>query len=154
MDGLKRDPRTGFIWVLQNQDGRSTLTLINPLTETLLGPFHYAVESTTNGYDDVVFLNDKVYLSYTNPAGPNDPTIQLLDNGSNPLVVTPILRMGATGTDLATGETNQPTAQNDPDSLKLTPDGDLMLSSGDDGQLTMKYIGVTDSKRPGKLRGL
>ena len=42
--------------------------------------------------------------------------------------------MGATGTDLATGH-NQATAQNDPDSFKLTPSGDLMLSSGDDGQL-------------------
>jgi hypothetical protein len=135
VDGLKRDPRTGFIWALQNQDGRSTLTLINPLTETLLGPFQYAVQSITHGYDDVVFLGDKIYLSYTNPAGPNDPTIQLLDNGTNPLVVTPILTMGATGTDLATGTANQPTAQNDPDSLKLTPDGDLMLTSGDDGQL-------------------
>ncbi|HEY6268786.1 MAG TPA: hypothetical protein VIX11_10840 [Candidatus Acidoferrum sp.] len=135
VDGLKRDPRTGRIWALQNQDGRSTLTLIGPRAETLRGPFQYAVQSTTRGYDDVVFLNDKIYLSYTNPTGPDDQTIQLLDNGTNPLVVTPILRMGATGTDLATGKTNQPTAQNDPDSLKLTPDGDLMLSSGDDGQL-------------------
>jgi hypothetical protein len=135
VDGLKRDPRTGLIWALQNQDGRPTLTLINPRTETLRGPFPYAVTATTHGYDDVVFINDKVYLSYTNPAAPTDPTIQLLDNGTNPLVVTPILTMGATGTDLATGQANQPTAQNDPDSLKLTPDGDLMLSSGDDGQL-------------------
>jgi hypothetical protein len=43
--------------------------------------------------------------------------------------------MGATGTNLATGQANQPTTQNDPDSLKLTPFGDLMLTSGDDGQL-------------------
>ena len=43
--------------------------------------------------------------------------------------------MGATGTNLATGQANQPTAQNDPDSLKLTPSGDLMLSSDADSQL-------------------
>ena len=137
VDGLKRDPRTGLIWAMQNQDGRSTLTLINPVTETLLGPFQYADQSTTRGYDDVVFLNGNVYLSYTNPTRPGDPTIQLLENGSNPLEVSPvpILRMGARGTNLATGETNQLTAQNDPDSLKLTPAGALMLSSGDDGQL-------------------
>ena len=136
VDGLKRDPRTGLIWALQNQDGRSTLTFIDPRTGIVPGsPFQYAVKSTTRGYDDVVFRGDKVYLSYTNPTGPTDPTIQLLENGSNPLVVSPILRMGATGTDLATGKTNQPTTQNDPDSMKLTPDGRLMLSSGDDGQL-------------------
>src|SRR5215469_18499942 len=32
VDGLKRDPRTGLIWALQNQDGNSTLTLIDPRT--------------------------------------------------------------------------------------------------------------------------
>ncbi len=135
VDGLKIDPATGIIWALQNQDGNSTLSLIDRSMETVTGPFQYAVKSAIHGYDDVVFLGGKKYLSYTNPSGPNDPTIQLLVNGSNPLQVTPILRMGATGTDLATGKTNQMTLQNDPDSLKLTPDGDLMLTSGDDGQL-------------------
>ena len=135
VDGLKVDPRTGRVWALQNQDGNSTLSLINPKTHTVSGPIPYAVKSATQGYDDVVFRGDQVFLSYTNPAAPTDPTIQLLQNGSKPLVVTPILLMGATGTNLATGQTNQPTTDNDPDSLKLTPTGDLMLSSGDDGQL-------------------
>jgi hypothetical protein len=136
VDGLKRDPRTGLIWAMQNQDGRSTLTLIDPHTGIVPGsPFQYAVKSTTRGSDDVVFRGNKVYMSYTNPTGPADPTIQLLERGSNPLVASPILRMGATGKDLATGKTNQPTTQNDPDSMKLTPDGRLMLSSGDDGQI-------------------
>lgn len=135
VDGLKVDPRTGLVWALQNQDGNSTLSLIDPKAHTVSGPFPYAVTSATHGYDDVVFRGDRVFLSYTNPASPTDPTIQLLQNGSDPLVVTPILTMGATGTNLATGQGNQPTTQNDPDSLKLTPEGDLMLTSGDDGQL-------------------
>src|SRR3974390_1197825 len=135
VDGLKVDPRTGLVWALQNQDGNSTLSLIDPKAHTVSGPIAYAVASAMQGYDDVVFRCDQVFLSYTNPAVSTDPTIQLLQNGSNPLVVTPVLTMGATGTNLATGQTNQPTTQNDPDSLKLTPTGDLMLSSGDDGQL-------------------
>jgi hypothetical protein len=136
VDGLKRDPRTGLMWALQNQDGNSTLTLIDPRTGIVKGsPFQYAVKSSTHGYDDVVFRDGQVFLSYTNPTGPSDPTIQRLENGTNPLVVSPILRMGATGTNLATGQKNQPTIQNDPDSMKLTPDGSLMLTSGDDGQL-------------------
>lgn len=134
VDGLKVDPRTGLVWALQNQDGNSTLSLIDPKANTVSGPIPYAVTSSTQGYDDVVFRFDKVFLSYTNPAAPTDPTIQLLQNGSDPLVVTPILLMGATGTNLATGLI-EPTSQNDPDSLKLAPNGDLMLSSGDDGQL-------------------
>ena len=136
VDGLKRDPRTGLIWALQNQDGNSTLTLIDPQGGIVKGsPFQYAVKSASRGYDDVVFRGNQVFLSYTNPTGPADPTIQLLQNGSNPLAVSPILRTGATGTNLATGQRNQLTTQNDPDSMKLTPDGGLMLTSGDDGQL-------------------
>lgn len=135
VDGLKVDPRTGLVWALQNQDGNSTLSIINPKTHTVTGPTPYAVKSATQGYDDVAFRGDQVFLSYTNPVLSTDPTIQLLQNGSNPLVVTPILTMGATGANLATGEPNQPTTDTDSDSLKLTPTGDLMLSSGADGQL-------------------
>jgi hypothetical protein len=135
VDGLKVDPRTGIVWALQNQDGNSTLSLIDPKEHTVTGPISYAVQSSAQGYDDVVFRGDQVFLSYTNPVGPTSPTIQLLQNESDPLVVTPILLMDATGTNLATGQPNQPTTQNDPDSLKLTPTGDLVLSSGDDGQL-------------------
>jgi hypothetical protein len=120
---------------LQNQDGNSTLTLISPKTRTTSGPIGYAVKSTTQAYDDAVFRAGQIFLSYTNPAAPTDPTIQLVQNVSNPIVVTNVLLMGATGTDLATGMANQPTTQNDPDSLKLTPHGDLMLTSGADGQL-------------------
>jgi DNA-binding beta-propeller fold protein YncE len=135
VDGVKVDPRAGRVWALQNQDGNSTLSVINPKTHTVSASIPYAVKSATQGYDDVVFRGDQVFLSYTNPVAPSDPTIQLLQNGSNPLVVTPILTMGATGTNLATGQTNQPTTDTDSDSLKLTPTGDLMLSSGADGQL-------------------
>jgi len=135
VDGLKVDPRTGRVWALQNQDGNSTLSLINPKAHSVSGPIPYAVTSATQGYDDVAFRLDQVFLSYTNPASPTDPIIQLLQNGSDPLVVTPIVFRGTNGTNLATGQPNQPTSQNDPDSLKLTPTGDLMLSSGDDGQL-------------------
>jgi hypothetical protein len=135
VDGLKVDPRSGLVWAMQNQDGNSTLTLINPKAGTASAPISYAVTSGARGYDDVAFRFNQAFVSYTNPTGPTDPTIQLVQNGSNPVVVTPILLMGATGTNLATGQANQPTAQNDPDSLKLIPNGDLMLSSDADSQL-------------------
>jgi hypothetical protein len=136
VDGLKVDPRTDLVWVMQNQDGNSTLTLIDPDGGIVPGsPIQYAVKSSIRGYDDVVFRGDRTFLSYTNPVNPSDPTIQLLVEDSNPLRFKTILTMGATGTNLATGQPNQPTTQNDPDSLKSTPFGDLMLTSGDDGQL-------------------
>ena len=135
VDGLRVDPSTGLVWVLQNQDGNSTLTLIDTEENAVSQPIPYAVTSTTRGIDDVAFKAGKAYLSYTNPTGPADATIELVQPDSNPLVVTPILLEGATGTNLATGQSNQPTTQTDPDSIKVTPDGDLMLTSGSDGQL-------------------
>lgn len=36
------------------------------------------------GYDDVAFLNGKVYLSYTNPVNPTNSVLQVLTNGNNP----------------------------------------------------------------------
>jgi sugar lactone lactonase YvrE len=147
VDGLKVDPRTGLVWAMQNQDGNSTLTKIDPdqgITQD--SPVPYAVQSPTRGYDDVVFRGNRVFLSYTNPNVSTDPTIQMLVNGSNPLAVTTILTMGATGTDLATGQRNQLTTQTDPDSLKLTPSGALQLSSGDDGQLIFVRHPGTDNQ--------
>jgi hypothetical protein len=135
VDGLKQDPRSGVVWALQNQDGNSTLTLIDSEDGTVSSPLDYAVKSDAHGYDDVVFLGKQVFLSYTNPALATDATIQLLENRSSPLKVTPVLTMGTTGTDLATGQKNKPTTQSDPDSLKSTPSGGLMLTSGADGQL-------------------
>ncbi len=32
VDGLRIDPSTGFVWALQNNDGNSALTVINPLS--------------------------------------------------------------------------------------------------------------------------
>jgi hypothetical protein len=153
VDGLKVQPDTGMVWCLQNQDGNSTLTLIVPGQGiTPQSPYKYAVPSSSRGYDDVVFRGDQIFLSYTNPVNPTDRTIQLLQNGSNPLAVTPVLIMGATGTNLATGQSRQPTAQNDPDSLKLTPGGDLMLTSGDDGELIFVHHPGTAAQTVSFLR--
>ena len=147
VDGLKVDPDTGLVWALQNQDGNSTLALIDPDGGITPGsPFQYAVKSSTRGYDDVAFLENRIFLSYTNPVASSDATIQMLRNGSNPLAVKTILTMGATGKNLATGQSDQPTSQSDPDSLKLTPFGALLLSCGDDGQLVFVSHPGTDDQ--------
>ena len=131
VDGLKVDPVTGMVWALQNQDGNSTLSLINPATHHVSNPLKYASPpyvygpNSSRGYDDVAFLDGKVYLSYTNPVHPKDPVVQILDNGNNPsgtLTTTTILRASQTGI---------PTP--DIDSLKSTPSGELVLTSEGDG---------------------
>jgi predicted secreted protein len=137
VDGLKFNPATGQIWALQNQDGNSTISLIDPVTHTVTGPLSYAAPSDTHGYDDVVFKGDKVFLSQTNPAAPGDPILVQLLNGDHPsgaLVTSTILAEGAMGFNTITGKTEviPPT---DPDSIKLAPNGDLILTSGNDGTI-------------------
>ena len=144
-DGLKFDPATGNVWALQNQDGNSTITLIDPATNQVSAalsyapPYVYGADST-RGYDDVAFVGQKVFLSHTNPVNPGDPVIQELSNGTAPfgaLETTSVLSLGDTGTNLVTGETGQPLPVTDPDSLKALPDGSLILTSEADKAFTI-----------------
>jgi PEP-CTERM motif len=102
---------------------------------TLRPPYAYGATSGTpplnnsRGYDDVAFLNGKVYLSYTNPTVATDPVIQILNNGNSPsgtLTTTDFLTAGQTSLSAP-----------DTDSLKSTPNGSLVLTSGDNGLFTL-----------------
>jgi hypothetical protein len=133
VDGLKFNPVTGMVWVLQNNDGNSTLSLINPTTNMVSGPLMYVSPSTTRGFDDVAFLNGKVFLSFTNPANPADSVVQTLDQGNMPsgtLTTTSILTAKDTNPAFSSPSPNPP----DIDSLKSTPSGQLVLTSEGDGQ--------------------
>jgi hypothetical protein len=141
VDGLKNGPN-GLIWALQNQDGNSALTLINPQTGILPGsPLHYVVTSTSRGYDDVAFLGSEVFLTYTNPAGPEDYIVQNITSIGPPITVSGILQDGASAMNIATGQT-QTIPATDPDSLKITPDGELVQT--EESPATLVFI-----KNPG-----
>jgi hypothetical protein len=155
-DGLKYDPLTGNVWVLNNNDGNSTLQFINPTTQQISDQLFYASPpyvygaNSGRGFDDVVFDGNRVFLSETNPANPGDPVIVELLNGQAPfgtLETKGILSFGDTGTYLnPPGQNkplpNQPLPITDPDSLKLLPNGELLLTGEADGA----YIFV---KNPG-----
>ena len=96
----------------------------------------YPTGANSRGYDDVAFLGNKVYLSYTNPVNPTDPVLQILNNGNNPtgtLTTTTILMAQDVG--LASG--NEP----DIDSLKSTPNGALVLTTEGDGPGSSDLVG-------------
>jgi hypothetical protein len=136
VDGLRLDP-SGQAWALQNNDGNSTLTVINPTT---LGTTLYAYGNTyTNvpnrGFDDAQFLNGTTYLSETNPASNTDPIVLKLTTGlSSPLQVAGILNSQFTGTNLVTHVVTTDTIT-DSDSLIKTPNGDLALTGEGDQQI-------------------
>ena len=95
----------------------------------------YVYGSTSGrGYDDVAFLDGKVYLSYTNPVNPTDPVLQKLNQGNNPSGTL-------TTTDLVTASQRQSTDAADTDSLKSTWYGDLVLTSEGDGPGTGNPVG-------------
>ena len=136
VDGLRADP-SGLIWALQNNDGNSTLTTINPVTNSTTG-YTYGNTYTNvpnRGFDDAAFLKGNTFLSETNPASPTDPIVLRLTTGlSSPLQVSGILNSQFTGTNLATGLIGTDTI-NDSDSLILTPSGDLALTGEADQQI-------------------
>ncbi|HEX3684933.1 MAG TPA: hypothetical protein VHU83_20515 [Bryobacteraceae bacterium] len=132
VDGLRADP-TGAIWAMQNNDGNSALTVINPATNAT-APYSYGTSYTANGnsagrgFDDAQFLNGQVFMSETNPVNPTDPILVKLTTGLvSPLQITGLLNSTFTGTNLATGA-SATTTISDPDSLILTPSGDLALT--------------------------
>ena len=114
-DGLKFNPVTGDVWVLNNNDADANLQLIDPRTDQISGPLHYAPpysdsQAFGRGFDDVVFKGNSVFLSETNPVNPGDPVVVKLANGDAPfgkLVTTPVLSLGDTGENVVTGRTDQ-----------------------------------------------
>jgi len=107
VDGLRIDP-TGLVWALQNNDGNSTLTAINPVANTTtLYTYGSSYTNVANrGFDDVVFTHGNTFLSETNPPSGGDPVVLRLTTGLiSPLQVSHVLNSQFTGTNLATGMT-------------------------------------------------
>ena len=139
VDGLRIDP-VGQVWALQNNDGNSALTVINPITNGTAA-YTYGTTYTANGnslsrgFDDVEFLNGQVYLSETNPNVGTDPVIVKLTTPlASPLEIAGVLDSTFTGTNLATGM-QASTTITDSDSLILDPLGDLVLTGEADQEI-------------------
>jgi hypothetical protein len=134
VDGLRIDP-TGLVWALQNNDGNSTLTTINPITNATQF-FTYGSTYTdvaNRGFDDVEFSNGKTFLSETNPASATDPILLMLTNS----LATPPLQLASL---LAAGPIT------DPDSLILMPNGDLALTGEADQTIVFIHNPGTPSQ--------
>jgi sugar lactone lactonase YvrE len=131
-DGLKVDPSTHLLWALQNEDANANLVIINPETRHqklyAFGPTQHG-----GGYDDLVFRGCKVYISASNPANsPNlGPAIVSARLEGNTVDVKPVLAGNASAIDATT---DGPVTLNlqDPDSMTLDPEGNLVLDSQGD----------------------
>jgi hypothetical protein len=134
-DGLKIDPSTHHLWAIQNEDSNANLVVINPKTHQqklyTFGPTAHG-----GGYDDVVFRGCKAYISASNPASnPNTaPAIVRASLEGNFVEVKPVLAGDASAIDIPTDNTVKLNLQ-DPDSMTLDPQGNIVLDSQADHEL-------------------
>jgi len=146
-DGLKVDPETHLLWALQNEDANANLVIINPETHHqklyTFGPTQHG-----GGYDDIVFRGCKVYISASNPANnPNlGPAIVSATLEGNTVDVKPVLAGDASAIDVTTDATVTLNLQ-DPDSMMLDPEGNIVLDSQGDHLLIIVSNPGTSEQR-------
>lgn len=150
-DGLKVDPITHKLWALQNEDANANLVIID--TETHFTHF-YSFGPTLHGggYDDLVFRGCKVYISASNPANnPNTgPGIVSARLEGNLVAVESVLAGEASAIDIPTDTTIKLNLQ-DPDSMTLDPQGNIVLDSQGDQELIIVSNPDTPNQRALRL---
>jgi hypothetical protein len=141
-DGLRLDPRTNKLWAMQNEDSNPNLVIIDPATGST-DLFSFAgPQAHGGGYDDMSFKDGAVYVSASNPtpdakgnvAGPS--IVRLTLGADHKVSAMPVLPGMPKAIDITTGAT---TVLNlaDPDSMIVTPSGDLLLDDQGDAQLVL-----------------
>ena len=138
-DGMKLNPYTHKLWVMQNEDANPSLVVFDPDTREKTLYTFAAAPTAGGGYDDIAFRNGKAYLSASNPAN-NPNTGAAIDEvrleGRQVVVVNHTLEGNATATNILTGQQVTLNLQ-DPDSMTTTAGGELVLDSQGDSELVM-----------------
>jgi hypothetical protein len=143
-DGLRFDPATGLLWALENEDGNPSLIVIDPNTGNQT-TYSFAPTPHGGGYDDLVFRNGRVYLTASNPQNnPNTaPAVVSAQLSGSSVVLTPVLMGNDSATNMATGS-NVTLNLQDPDSMILAPNGDIIMDSqADDECVIIQHAGET-----------
>ena len=137
-DGLKLNPYDGKLYAMQNEDANPNLVIIDPVTKTQsVYKFASATQPHGGGYDDMVFRDHKLYLSCSNPAhNPNTRPAIVKADVDHLITVKETLAGNASAINVPTGATATLNLQ-DPDSMTLTPEGDLFLDSQGDSEVIL-----------------
>ena len=130
-DGMRIDPTTHLLWSMSNEDGHPQLVTLDVTTGSQKA---YALAPATHGggYDDILFLGGKAYLSASNPnvkngTNPAPAVVSAVLAGST-AKTTPVLMGNAKAKDAISGATVA-VAAIDPDSMFVSPSGDLTLDN-------------------------
>jgi hypothetical protein len=135
-DGLKVDPTTNTLWALQNEDANPNLVIIDESNGDQR-TFKFASPTPHGGgYDDIVFRGCKVFISASNPANnpSTGPAIVSAHIIQGIVTVANVLAGNANAIDIQTDASVRLNLQ-DPDSMTLDLQGDIVLDSQADQQL-------------------
>jgi hypothetical protein len=138
-DGIKVDPRTNLVWILQNEDANPNLVIFDPRNGNMK-KYTFAKPAHGGGYDDMAFSGRDVYISASNPAF-NPNTKQAIVKATlrgHSVDVTPVLLGDASAVNVTTGQQVQLNLQ-DPDSMTFDTAGDLVLDSQADAELIIVH---------------
>jgi hypothetical protein len=136
-DGLRFNRETGDLWALQNEDGNSTLVIIEP-SSGKQKTFTLGTGPHGGGYDDLVFDGESVFITASAPTLVTNtaPAVVSLKLKGKKVKPTGVINGNASATDVTTGSAVTLNLQ-DPDSMIRDPFGELVLTSQADGELVI-----------------
>ena len=144
MDGLRVDPFTGQLWVLNNEDANPMLRILDPATMAVV--FESALPTNTpfsGGYDDLAFTPFGTFMSASNPGTNKNGTnnrraVVRVDISSGSVVLNPVLNREVVATDRSTGAQIK-VSLTDPDGLSLVPGTNTAVLDGQ-GDSTLLFF--------------
>lgn len=135
-DGLRIDPR-GNLWAIQNEDGNPNLVVIQ-IKSGKKTVFTFPPTPHGGGYDDVAFAGSAAFITASAPskATNTDPAVVSAKLRGKTVALTAVLAGNAPATNVVTGKSQTLNLQ-DPDSMILDPNGELVLTSQADMELVV-----------------
>jgi hypothetical protein len=142
------------LWALQNEDANPNLVVIE-LATGKAKKYQFAPTPHGGGYDDMVVLNGKVYLSASNPnldsLGNNVfPALVRASLSGDSVLLEPVFNGNSSATDIPTGQTVTLNLT-DPDSMTIDPRGNIVLDSQGDSELVFIRHPLTDEQMLSRL---
>lgn len=140
-DGMRLDPRSNKLWVLQNEDSNPNLVMVDPASGAM-DLYSFAPTAHGGGYDDMAFRGGVIYISASNPtpdfkgnvAGPS--LVMATVASGNKIAVKPVLAGMPKAVDITTGKESVLNLT-DPDFLAIMPSGDILLDDQGDALLVI-----------------
>jgi hypothetical protein len=138
------------LWALQNEDANPNLVVIE-LRTGKAKKYQFAPTPHGGGYDDMVVLNGKVYITASNPNldsmgnSLGFPALVRASLSGDSVLLEPVFNGNASATDIPTGQT---VALNltDPDSMTIDPRGNIVLDSQADSELVFIRHPLTEEQ--------